>query len=387
MSKADSQVVKLFAGSNTGVGFHSFYDHVAGPEARRVFIIKGGPGIGKSTMMRRVGEALWEAGWPVEIFYCSSDTGSVDGIAAPGLGAAILDGTAPHIMEPTDPGAVGEVVNLGDYWDRSQISSRRESIRGINDRLSRLYRMSHDCLAAASRFRQVLVELTLRGGGVDTTKLRALGIRLAQEAASLNRQETRPWLATWNSGPRCLFASAITQEGTVNFLNSITGHLPHRHIVAGPVGSGKSILLKSIMQAALLLGMKMVVFRCSLDPDRVEHLVFPDRGMAFVTSAWPHLVDIKSGDKSTDTAQFIEPGLLSGIGESCRQFTDRIRTATGASVEFLAQAKDLHDLLESYYIPAVDFARVDKTGERIRDEILELAENRSGSEGSRQASG
>ena len=45
-------------GGNTSLGFYSFYDNVIGPEARRVFILKGGPGAGKSTFMTRIADRL-----------------------------------------------------------------------------------------------------------------------------------------------------------------------------------------------------------------------------------------------------------------------------------------------------------------------------------------
>lgn len=374
MTDPQGRIVNLFAGSNTAAGFHSFYHHLAGPEAARVFIIKGGPGIGKSTLMRRIGESFREEGWNVELFSCSSDTSSVDGMAIPALGAAILDGTAPHVVEPTDPGAVGEVVNLGEFWDRDQISGQRTAIRSVNDRLSRLYRMAHDCLSAASRFRNVLADLNQRGGTVNTAKLRAMGIRLAQEISSLPRVQGPPWLGTWRSGTRHLFASAVTNEGMVNYLDSITGDLDRRHVIIGPAGSGKSVLMNSVMQAGLLLGLGMVVFHCSLDPDRVEHLVFPQQQAAIVTSSWPHLAANLPGDQTTDTRPYISPGLLTSVSHLKKQFERRIEESLDASVGFLAEAKELHDLLESYYIPAVDFSGVDETGQRIRQEILNLAQ-------------
>lgn len=51
----------LFPGGNTALGFFSFYDHILPEEeTRRMIISKGGPGVGKSTFMRRIGAALAE---------------------------------------------------------------------------------------------------------------------------------------------------------------------------------------------------------------------------------------------------------------------------------------------------------------------------------------
>ena len=70
----------MFAASNSARGFKSYYDQVFDrKKLERVYIIKGGPGTGKSSFMKRV--ALWaqKKGMDVEYYYCSSDTNSLDG--------------------------------------------------------------------------------------------------------------------------------------------------------------------------------------------------------------------------------------------------------------------------------------------------------------------
>jgi hypothetical protein len=36
----------VFPGGNTSKGFYSFYDHIIPIDANRIFVIKGGPGVG-----------------------------------------------------------------------------------------------------------------------------------------------------------------------------------------------------------------------------------------------------------------------------------------------------------------------------------------------------
>ena len=50
------QAIHYFPGGNTAEGFCShFGDILPAPMQRRMFYLKGGPGVGKSTLMRRVG--------------------------------------------------------------------------------------------------------------------------------------------------------------------------------------------------------------------------------------------------------------------------------------------------------------------------------------------
>ena len=51
---------------------------------------------GEAGSLLRVAAALEEAGEPVEYIHCSGDPHSLDGVVFPKLGAAIVDGTAPH---------------------------------------------------------------------------------------------------------------------------------------------------------------------------------------------------------------------------------------------------------------------------------------------------
>ena len=52
----------FFLGANSGEGFYSLYDQMLNGQFDDLLILKGGPGCGKSTFMRRMGEAMERAG-------------------------------------------------------------------------------------------------------------------------------------------------------------------------------------------------------------------------------------------------------------------------------------------------------------------------------------
>ena len=93
--------IQYFLGANSPTGFYSLYDCLISPqEARAVYILKGGPGCGKSTLMRKVGTWAEEAGLETEYILCSGDPDSLDAVILPGRDVAIVDGTAPHVVVP-----------------------------------------------------------------------------------------------------------------------------------------------------------------------------------------------------------------------------------------------------------------------------------------------
>ena len=111
----------MFPGGNTPLGFFSYYKYIIDIEkANRIFILNGGPGTGKSTIMKKVGLDLARQGYDVEFMHCSSDNNSLDGIVVPKLSVAIIDGL-PSCGRSTYPGAVDEIINLGELWDEDGI--------------------------------------------------------------------------------------------------------------------------------------------------------------------------------------------------------------------------------------------------------------------------
>lgn len=148
-----SSLKHVFPGGNTAVGFFSYYHHMVAPDTTRIFVLKGGPGVGKSTFMRKIGAEMLARGFDVEHHHCSSDNTSLDGLVIPAIGVALLDGTTPHVVDPVHPGAVSEIIHLGDYWNEEQLRPNKEHIMAANQRLSRRFNIAYSHLAEAKVIR------------------------------------------------------------------------------------------------------------------------------------------------------------------------------------------------------------------------------------------
>ena len=62
-----------FAAVNSGAGFISFFEEIFyAPQISRRYVIKGGPGTGKSSFLRRVAKSAESCGRSVKYYYCSS---------------------------------------------------------------------------------------------------------------------------------------------------------------------------------------------------------------------------------------------------------------------------------------------------------------------------
>jgi hypothetical protein len=107
-----------FPGNNTVRGFFSYYPYILEQkQAHKIYCLKGGPGLGKSTLMKTIGQTLLEEGEDVDFLHCSSDPDSLDGILIRKKNVAMIDGTSHHVVDPLHPGAVDTILHLGDFWN------------------------------------------------------------------------------------------------------------------------------------------------------------------------------------------------------------------------------------------------------------------------------
>ena len=153
-------IEKYFASANGYGGFRSYFSSIFNEEElKRFYIIKGGPGTGKSTLMRRVAEEIGKDAESCELILCSSDPASLDGVilSTKNGKVAIVDGTAPHLTDTRFPGAVSEIISLGDGWDSSGLRARRKEITELTLKKNAEYTAAYELLAAAGKIRSKVI--------------------------------------------------------------------------------------------------------------------------------------------------------------------------------------------------------------------------------------
>ena len=162
---------EFFLGANSAEGFYSLYDQLReGERMRDLIVLKGGPGVGKSTFMRCIANQAEEKGLQIEYIRCSGDPDSLDAVWLPQLGTAVVDGTAPHVVEPAYPAAVGRYVNLGQFYNVDRLKERRREIVACTNGYQAEYRKAYACLHACGAVRAEMEGSA--GAGFDYEKLR-----------------------------------------------------------------------------------------------------------------------------------------------------------------------------------------------------------------------
>ncbi len=359
------RVRKFFAGGNTAYGFYSLFDHIMKDKKGTFIVLKGGPGTGKSTLMGKLGERILEKGVDVEYFYCSSDSPSLDGIAAPSLKFAVIDGTPPHAMDLKLPGVYDEIINLGEFWDKSKLMPHRDKLMAINGRIKESFSAAYQYLAGAREALEGLEIHTL--GLMDKKENKKIIMGL------LNRlMDDEPCLR--NNTERHLFASAISPEGLVNHYESILAASREVYLLSGgPGGPGAGISshLETIYRVLRLKGLTLEVYHCALDPKRIDALVIPEKGIALVKVTEQQPFTLQAGDiLCQENLSLDHPRPDSWKAGLLQEYRGRFQDLLEKAIDCLKRAKALQMEREPYYSRAMDFSRVREVEEELAARYL-----------------
>lgn len=94
-SEKSSVAFRRFLGAATHLGSVDYIENLTKDNNTRYFI-KGRPGTGKSTMLRKIAQTARIKGFDVEFYHCGLDPDSIDMIIIRELGLSFFDSTPPH---------------------------------------------------------------------------------------------------------------------------------------------------------------------------------------------------------------------------------------------------------------------------------------------------
>ncbi|MGI6485276.1 MAG: PRK06851 family protein [Tepidanaerobacteraceae bacterium] len=365
-----SRVIKrYFPGGNTPEGYFSHYDQVISWEkANKIFIIKGGPGAGKSSFMRKIADEFLKKGIGLEFFHCSADSKSIDGLVLPEYKIALLDGTAPHVIDPKFPGCVDDIINLGDYWDEYALSQNRQKIQEVNNLYGKCYKRVYNYLKAAKIILEDIVRIYK--DAVDTNAINSKTDKVINEIFKEIPYQNKM------SEQRHLFASAITPDGIVHFLDCIFGDVSKRFIIKGSPGTGKSDLMKRICDNFVLKGFDVDVFHCPMEPSKIDHLLVTELDYGFITSVKPHNISqIQQTDQIIDLDFAVDTSKVNLYKQHLDYDNELFWALIHKSVEALKEAKGLHDQMEQLYSSNIDFKKIDDIREKLLSRMLKQVNN------------
>ena len=348
----------FFLGANSAHGFYSLYDELINPDdAERVYILKGGPGSGKSSIMRKAVSAAEEKKIPVELIYCSSDPDSLDGVIFPTLRKAIVDGTAPHIVEPKFPLAVEQYVDLGRFADIDAISLKKEEIVKAKGIHSEYFRHIYRLTLSALQIENELFDIALGGISLEKLKKRAKGI-ISRE---LNGKG-------FEKSVKRRFSSAISPKGYISSIADSVINFTHIYAIEDDFGLSH-FLLTPIADAFSSSDFGCIKCLNPLNPERLEHLLVPELSLAFITSSKEIPYKGVSYRKIRLNSS-IDKNVLKSKKHRISILKKLKSDLIADACNLLAEAKLSHDKLEDLYNPHIDFDSLYDYAEKLIAEIF-----------------
>lgn len=304
--------------------------------------------------MHGVAAAADARGLDVEYYYCSADTGSLDGIKIPALGVAMVDGTSPHTVDPRYPGACETILNLGAYFDVAKLKENKEEIVSLTDRCSAYYAVAKRFLRAAGEMERAKLE----------NAAKAFDFEKAKKAAA--RMISRTGAENGKLGER--YISAIGVRGKVH-LDTAERCAERTIYVTGKYGFS-TLFMGVLVQAALDAGVATERYPMVLSRERTEALLIGDT--LFIVSA----EETENRTDILNAMRFVNHEELSFVRGKLRFAGKCSEALMNGALESLSLMGKAHDELETYYISAMDFSKTETLQKKVSEEILSVFEDK-----------
>ncbi|MBR0534753.1 MAG: hypothetical protein IIX14_00080 [Clostridia bacterium] len=349
--------VSFFFGANNKNGYCSLYPGIYNPyEGGKHIILKGGPGTGKSTLMKKIAQKLVKEGYFIEHGFCSADPTSLDVVWAPEINFSILDGTSPHTFDPTLPGVSEHIVDLSVAWDKKYLSGHAREIGELTRKNKELHAKASDFLMVASQIDSQGVVLC--NSFVDREKLERYAKRLAHRLVPERKGNARGRVHK-------RFLSGVTPEGIVTQYDTMVALSEKIVTIKDEYSAASPYIVSVVGEYAVDMGYDVYKCYCPLFPNfKAEHIIIPELKVALFTENAYHPSIDECGSR-VHASRFFDKDAFSKNKEKLHFQKKAKKELIDEAVRKISLALDIHNRLEEYYIKATNFGVIDEMSERI----------------------
>ena len=353
--------VSFFFGANNKVKYHSLYDNIYNPyEKGNHLILKGGPGTGKSTLMKNIADKLEKKGVFVERGYCSADPNSLDVVLAPEMNFSILDGTAPHVFDPVMPGVNEHIVDLSVSWDKEYLKSHRDEISVLTKDNKDMHKRVAEYLSVASQIERQSVLMC--SSFTDADKIERYALRLANRILPEKKSNKK-------GREMKRFLSAVTPEGVFVQHDSVVALSEKIITIEDDFSVVAPYIAEVIGNCAIEKGYDVYKCYCPLFPKfKVEHIIIPEIKLSVFTENSYHM-SIDTESKRIHASRFFDMESYKRNKAKLSFHKKAKKELIDEAVKKLSLALDIHDRLEEYYIKATDFNVINSIQDKIISQL------------------
>lgn len=351
-TRLDTDGTAYFAGANTAHGFEGLYSRIADERTReRVYVIKGGPGTGKSTLIRKAVEAAAKEGFAAELYFCGSDPESLDGAVLDGR-IVLLDGTSPHVRDMSYPGASSSLIDLSKFWDSGVLECARDEILARSTAKSACWDSAYRWMRAADTVNEEWMSHTERC--FNREKASAYAGRFLKHLG-------KP--ASGESGhTEVCYTRAVTMRGRC-YLPTFENLAETVYAVSDMYGCA-ALFMELLAGRLASAGYDTVVSRLPVT-GYADGIFLPSRKIAVVTS------NPEAEHRTIHMTRFVHDGIPQEVRGQMRLAAKVEESCMTEALACLSRAAEEHFALEEIYRQAMDFSSLGRYGRKICAEILE----------------
>ena len=166
---------------------------------------------------------------------------------------------------------------------------------------------------------------------------------------------------------RHLFATAFTPNGIVSYIKNLSAGYKNVYVLKGGPGTGKSNVLEFLSAEALRRGHYVEIFHTPLIPEKIEHILIPDLNVAILTSNEINNLDLQG--IVIDMSDCLNLATLEENKTEMEYDATEFYTLLNKGLSTIKGAKVLHDELETYFVPNMDFSKVDAVFTKVINKI------------------
>ncbi len=351
-ARLDTDGVTYFAGANTASGFVGLYRDIADERVlERVYIIKGGSGTGKSTLMRKAVELAAKEGYGAECYLCGSDPYSLDCAVLDGR-IAILDGTAPHVRDMVYPGATSSLVDVSKYWDSGVLEEHRDEIIAHCTAKSACWESAYRYMRAADA---VNGERTLLASRLfDREKAAAYVSRFVKrlgkpDAGETGRTTTR-------------YTRAVTMRGA--FFLPTFEQMAETVFAVSDVQGCAVLFMQMLAERLTAAGYDTVVSHLPVT-GHIDGVYLCGKRIAVTVS------NPVQEHRTINMARFVREDIPDGVRGQMRLAAKVEESCLDEALACLTRASERHFALEEIYKQAMDFPALGRYTKKVCAEIAE----------------
>lgn len=302
---------------------------------QHTYVFLGGPGTGKSTLIKLVGLELLDRGYEIDFLRSARDPDSIAGLILPEKNLAMLDAIELSPLRWRAPGIIEKFIDFGAYCDERKLQKNRKAIIEAEKRLSNIQSQLEEELAEGLGRRLTVGMGTSQGELLPSGRTYSSRESEGKAGAWLLVEDALAKIQKSRAMP--CFLHGLTPEGWLN----LAPHFLSDYDQIRLEGEETLDALSWVLREAQHLGQVIEIILHPINPDDVIGLVFTERRLAIWQGNPENLAD-------------------QGLAQP---FSDKLKVA-------LANVQQQRALLRGIYMDTVDFNAVDELREDLLNQVL-----------------